>query len=165
MIGLHGTQREADILAGLLSLLNSPEQYKDKIAGLTAATEQHRATREAAQKAKQEADQAALNVEQRLALAKATEAALMEQKAALDAAASKISLDGKQLQKAKEEHATAIFVHQSHVAAHERQVQQLASQQNQHSAQMVLLQSREEAVRLAEAQHADRARKLREIIG
>ncbi len=165
MIGLHGTQREADILAGLLGLLNSPEQYKDKITALNEATSQHRAMMEAAHKAKQEADQAALNVEQRLALAKATEASLMEQKAALDDASAKLALHGKQLQDAKEAHATALFVHQSRVAEHERQAQLLASQQTQHAAQMALLQSREDVVQRAEVQQADRARKLREIIG
>ncbi len=146
MIGLHGSQREADVLAGLLALLNDPKQYAAKITALNEAAQQHQAMMEGARQAKLEANKAAEQYDQQIKVAEATQDALRQQLA-------------------REAHMAAVAAHRERVTQHERKEAELGSQLLLQEAQVKALQQREEAVRQAEAQHAERSRKLRELLG
>ncbi len=165
MIGLHGSQRESNVLAGLVSLLNDPEQYKAKIDALNAAAEQHRVMMEAAHKERLFAEQAAVEVRKRTEVAEVAESALRQTQVTLDDTMAKITNEGKQLQDAKKAHDDALANHQQQVAEHEERDRQLQERLAEYEAQAQALTEREEAVRQAEYQHVERSRKLRELMG
>ncbi len=165
MIGLHGSQRETDVLAGLVHLLNDSEQYKAKIAALTEAAEHHRLMMEGHHKARLEAEKAAAEVEERVKAAHDAEALLKQTQVTIDETLFAVRDEGQRLQQAKKAHDLEVAEHQGRVAEHERQDQQLKARLAEYEAQAQALTEREEAVRQAEYEHVERSRKLRELLG
>lgn len=165
MIGLqHGTQREAEVLAGLLALLMDPDKYREKIEDLSRATKQHRDAIDTHAKAKASAEITLAQAQEQLRVVAEEEEALKKQKIELDATANKLVAETRKLSDNMVAHAQAITAHETKVKTHEQRELELKAQVMQHATRMDQLNAREDAVRKAEAAHLDRVRRLREII-
>lgn len=167
MIGLHGSgpQREADILSGLLALLSDPEACRARIAAFTEATQKHQATLEAAHEATAQAQQTLADANNRHEQVTALHEEVKKAQVDLDNSMKKLAADRGQLEKDKGAHAAAVALHVANTEAQNKRAQELAQWGARQEQVDAVLKEREEAVRKSEWEHAERARKLREIVG
>ncbi len=164
MIGLHGSQREADVLAGLTTLLSDPEQYRAKIDSLKAAAEHHRVMMEGAHKARLEAKQAAAEAHKRAEAAVEAEKSLKQAQAALDDTHAQLTAKSKRLEDAVAAHEAAVSEHAGRVLAHEKRVKQLQVVYDNQQEKAKALEAREAEVRKAESHQVELTNKLHALL-
>ena len=166
MIGLqHGSKQEADILEGVLKILQDPKLFTLKIQQLNAATNQHRVAVDAHVKAKAEAEAKLAEVETRAAAVAKAEAELKQYQAELESTRAKLTAETRRLGDHMTAHLQAVAAHDAKSRDHAQKEQQLKDDQLQHSAMLEQFRAREEAVKKAEIAHLERVRKLKELIG